>query len=101
MRSALLMLLVSSACGDDLVLRPPDAPPRPPDAPWSCAASATCPDGPSCGGACCGAGEHCENNTCMCGDHAACTGGDMCTGAGFAAVPCGSVCCGVTVGCPI
>ena len=68
----------------------------------SCAATGACTEGPTCGGVCCGQGEHCAAGVCMCGNVAACTGGDLCfPGGGFAATACGVVCCGTTMSCPI
>src|SRR5262245_42946740 len=66
-----------------------------------CAASGTCPAGPSCNGRCCAAGEHCEGGTCMCGSQPACPQGDMCAAPGpVGGDSCGSICCGITGPCP-
>jgi hypothetical protein len=74
---------------------------------FSCMGSADCTNGGvRCGSACCNPGEWCDNvfaaaPTCKCANHAACTGGDECASPGPSSLSgCGSICCGVTMGCP-
>ena len=107
MRELAIMIAVCLAgCGDSKKPDTHDAAVKmdgaTPDAPWSCAPSGTCANGPMCGTTCCGTGEHCVNGTCMCGSMSSCTDGNSCMiGGPIAPGPCGSVCCGGTIGCPI
>lgn len=67
----------------------------------SCAPSGGCATGPSCGNACCGPGERCDNGTCRCGSNPACGVGDTCAVVGPAGGDtCGSFCCGASGPCP-
>jgi hypothetical protein len=63
-----------------------------------CDPSGGCASGPSCGGACCGAGQYCDPraNACSCGGGAACPAGSACVS--NVPVACGFVCCPPT--CP-
>jgi hypothetical protein len=61
----------------------------------ACTADETCANGPSCGGTCCAAGEHCEVGVCKCGANPACGAGQTCQpssmpeflGCGYSCVP--------------
>ncbi len=74
--------------------------PQPDANPASCVADQACPEGPSCGGYCCGVSEHCVNDKCLCGT-IQCGDGDHCAqqnppGGDW----CGTICCGASGPCP-
>ncbi|MCE9573174.1 MAG: hypothetical protein K8W52_08460 [Deltaproteobacteria bacterium] len=77
-------------------------PPQPDGNPASCLPDQACPEGPTCGTYCCGAGEHCVNDACLCGTGPACGPGDRCAGVGpSSGDACGSFCCGNGNPCPL
>lgn len=70
--------------------------------PFACAPAGGCPNGPVCGGLCCGTGEKCVGDVCACGTGPVCTTGNSCEAAGpIGTDACGSICCGASGPCPL
>jgi hypothetical protein len=90
---AIAIAILLAACGSK-------SSPSTVDAPLVCTPAGGCASGPSCGGTCCGAGEHCVDGACHCGTGSACGPGDQCSSGPVMTNRCGTFCCGATGPCP-